>query len=407
MRKPWFRESDGWWYIEVVDEGGRRYERLSQDKNRAFDLWHERETTPEPDAPDVTLVTICDEFLVWCLEEKVPTATYDWHESYLRSFCRKWGALEVRHLKPWHVTKWLGKARFKKAVRKLEGGARRAAITSVKRALNWAVEEGYIQHNPIHKLKRPSVGHRETLIDGDLPRQMAAATDGPFRLFLLALRESGARPAEVRAVTADHVDLASEIWKGVPNKTGKKTGLRRDVYIGGQESCLNCVTRILMHFRPTGPLFLNSRGAPWTGNAVRTRMARLRGDRADRRARKGRPAWTEEDDALALSDRPVSEIARTLGRSYNAVALRRFALRRATPRRCPKRKTVKLPAGAVAYAFRHTYITDCLEKGIDPATVAALTGTSVAMIEKHYGHLTKRGEHLRAAARQVRSRSKS
>lgn len=54
-----------------------------------------------------------------------------------------------------------------------------------------------------------------------------------------------------------------------------------------------------------------------------------------------------------------------------------------------------LPAGTTAYTMRHAGITDLVAGGLDLFHVAALSGTSVAMIEKHYGHL--RREHARDA----------
>ena len=45
----------------------------------------------------------------------------------------------------------------------------------------------------------------------------------------------------------------------------------------------------------------------------------------------------------------------------------------------------RIPVGASAYSFRHARISELLQlHGIDPLTVAAQTGTSVAMIEKAY-----------------------
>jgi integrase len=46
-----------------------------------------------------------------------------------------------------------------------------------------------------------------------------------------------------------------------------------------------------------------------------------------------------------------------------------------------------LPPGATAYTLRHSTITDLATGGLDLLTVAQVSGTSVAMIEKHYGHL--------------------
>jgi integrase len=47
----------------------------------------------------------------------------------------------------------------------------------------------------------------------------------------------------------------------------------------------------------------------------------------------------------------------------------------------------ELPDSTTAYALRHSTITDLVSAGLDLLTVAQLSGTSVAMIEKHYGHL--------------------
>jgi site-specific recombinase XerD len=54
-----------------------------------------------------------------------------------------------------------------------------------------------------------------------------------------------------------------------------------------------------------------------------------------------------------------------------------------------------LPVSVTAYALRHSSITDLVTGGLDLLTVAQLSGTSVAMIERHYGHL--RADHAAAA----------
>ena len=46
-----------------------------------------------------------------------------------------------------------------------------------------------------------------------------------------------------------------------------------------------------------------------------------------------------------------------------------------------------LPDAIVMYSLRHTAISEMILAGIDSFIVATLTGTSVAMIEKNYGHL--------------------
>lgn len=50
-------------------------------------------------------------------------------------------------------------------------------------------------------------------------------------------------------------------------------------------------------------------------------------------------------------------------------------------------EAAELPSGVCAYTLRHSVITDMLVGGMDSLTVARMAGTSLAMIEKHYGHL--------------------
>jgi site-specific recombinase XerD len=48
-----------------------------------------------------------------------------------------------------------------------------------------------------------------------------------------------------------------------------------------------------------------------------------------------------------------------------------------------------LPPETTAYSLRHSTITDLVTDGLDLLTVAQVSGTSVRMIEQHYGHLRR------------------
>jgi integrase len=50
-------------------------------------------------------------------------------------------------------------------------------------------------------------------------------------------------------------------------------------------------------------------------------------------------------------------------------------------------KKAELPSGVCLYTLRHAFITQSLMDGMTTLDVARITGTSLAMIEKHYGHL--------------------
>jgi site-specific recombinase XerD len=50
-------------------------------------------------------------------------------------------------------------------------------------------------------------------------------------------------------------------------------------------------------------------------------------------------------------------------------------------------RLAKLPDETVLYTMRHSWSIDALNGGLSTLLVARITGTSVMIIEKHYGHL--------------------
>jgi site-specific recombinase XerD len=58
----------------------------------------------------------------------------------------------------------------------------------------------------------------------------------------------------------------------------------------------------------------------------------------------------------------------------------------------------KLPKGTCLYTLRHSFITQAITDGMTTLDVARLCGTSVGMIEKHYGHLVADAARKRLSA---------
>jgi len=52
-------------------------------------------------------------------------------------------------------------------------------------------------------------------------------------------------------------------------------------------------------------------------------------------------------------------------------------------------KRAKLPRSVVFYTLRHSYISQAIGTGLDVFSIGAITGTSIAMIERYYGKLLK------------------
>ncbi len=341
--EPWFRtERNG--YFVTIDSV--QHNLHTADKAEAFRLWHQlMARAPEPpESPQVTVVVLLALFLEWVEKQKTP-ATYAWRSNYLQSFVKflngTYRGLRVADFKPFHVTRWLDQQS------KWGVSSRRAAIATVKRAFNWAVEEGYLDHSPIASLRKPKSPRRETILS-DEQRQLILneASDEPFRDVVMLIQETGVRPQEVRTVEARHVDLQNGLWIFPPSehKTGAKTGQPRIVYLNSQALV---ITKRLMEQHPTGPLCRNAKGQPWTRNAIRLRFRRMR-----------------------------------------------------------RRLKDSLPENLCAYLFRHTFATGALERGVDVITLAELMGhKDVTMLSQVYQHIRQRTQHMKSSAERATSQS--
>lgn len=218
---------------------------------------------------------------------------------------------------------------------------RRCAVVCVKRAYNWCESEGILPANPTKKVKKPPAVRRERILTAaERAELLGAIRDQEFKDFVLALQETGCRPGEVRKVTAEEVNLELGVWVLQHHKTRKKTGLPRVVYL--TPGMIELSKRLAEKY-PQGPIFRGPARCgckPFSCNGVRRRFRRL----------------------------------------------------------------AKLPglAGVISYTYRHSYVTDALERGVPVATVAELAGhKDLKMIQQHYAHLSEKRKHLADAARKA------
>jgi site-specific recombinase XerD len=85
-------------------------------------------------------------------------------------------------------------------------------------------------------------------------------------------------------------------------------------------------------------------------------------------------------EAMAKNKAPTAPLlSRADGKSWNKDAWK-WPIKAAV-------NAASLPDGTTAYTLRHSVISDLVHDGLDLLTVAQISGTSVVMIERHYGHL--------------------
>jgi integrase len=350
MRKP-FKWRDGW-YVKAGPAGKRTNVFLAVDEGEALKKWAEMVSADKPESPTAPFAAIAEAFLAWA-EKNVAAKTYKGYSDFIVSFCNLYAHHVARDLKPFHVTRWLEKNPAWAAA-----DSQRGAISAVKRVFNWAVEQGLIDKSPLLGVRKPAGRRRENLVAVDQHAAMMQAQDGgrlagkrlaglgikakdragAFRPVLVALKHSGARPGMVASVRVEDVSADRTYWVMHKHKNRAKTGKPLIIFLS---PCLQTMTRIAIGSRTSGPLFRNSRGSAWNANSIDLRIVKLR---------------------------------RKLG----------------------------LPENTTPYSYRHTFITTALENGVALATAAELAGHSdLKMLSKHYAHLDKQAEHLKAAAAQA------
>jgi hypothetical protein len=140
--KPFFKKARGLWYVEI----DRKQIKLGSDREEAFRQYHQIMLQPRPKTVTPTsLAAIVDAFLEWVEKHRSPE-TYEWYRYRLQRFCERYPDICTGDLRPFHVQQWVDSYSISRTTK-------RNYVRSVKRCVKWAVQQGYIDANPIHHLK--------------------------------------------------------------------------------------------------------------------------------------------------------------------------------------------------------------------------------------------------------------
>jgi integrase len=349
--KVWHRSDIGWWMVTLAGVKTRLLQGPNDDTHRVL----AEETFVElrklqrvaPQAPTARTADVIEAFLQWS-RQHLSQETHRVNQYYGQLFAEHCGTVPAREIKPFHVTKWITAMMDPRRVeRELERRKQEIAAGTIQpryqgrppkvwgeatahnarvtafRVFSWAEEEGVLAENPLAGMKRPK------------PAQLMENAGGPFADFLSALRETGARPKEVRDLTWPMVQ--DDRWVLDKHKTAKKVKKARVIILS------HTMRAMMDRLRGNGHthVFLNTEGQPWTMNAVRLQMTRLR-------------------------------------------------------------KRLGLAEDLCVYLCRHGFGTRAILNGVNPAVVAELMGhASLDMVSKVYVHLADEHTHLKAAVERI------
>jgi integrase len=261
-QKIWYWKNRKEWYVEI--DGVRH--RLGPDKKEAELKFYALKADPAPKAKVGSLEELFVKFILFCKANRAAKTTR-WYQDFLTSFSETFPNLGIRDLKPYHVQEWIdGKEDWSESTK-------RGAIVSVQRAFSWALRMGIVQKNPVAFMQKPEVGKRERMLSPDEYKEiLSKVKDEEFRDYLETVWETGARPQEIRKVTAAHVDIPNARWL-FPVSQAKGKRKPRAVYLS--DRALE-ITKRLMAKNPDGPIFRNRRGQPWNASATNCRFRRLK-----------------------------------------------------------------------------------------------------------------------------------
>ncbi len=175
--------------------------------------------------------------------------------------------IAVSELTQDHVFGWLASKTTWNATTK------RNAITALNTLFNWGVKTKRITENPIAGIEKPKATPRRDFVrDQEHALIVLTASDQQGKDLVEMAHETGARPQELRIMAARHVDLANHRIV-IPAAEAKGRVRDRVIYLSPRAEE---IVRRLLQTCGTGPLLRNADGQPWTPNAIKNRMDRIK-----------------------------------------------------------------------------------------------------------------------------------
>lgn len=382
--KPWYRKDRKVWAVTI---DGKRHN-LGRDKKEAFEQFYALMQKPKKREPivDTTLPALVDAFLEWNFQNR-SSATYGWYRERMQSFVSCHPKMTIEKLKPFHVENWA-------TAPHRTVNTRRNLMRAVKRCFRWACSQGYLESNPLAQMKIPNGKARDIYISPEeFQTLLSFVTDSGFADLLKVTYETGCRPQESLRLEARHVDLEHKRWV-FPANEAKVKSMPRIVYL--TENALE-VSKCLVERWPTGPLFRNTQGKPWTPNSIGCVFERLL-------IKIGKSKMSELGETV--DEKAIAKLTKTLNSirisKSGPVEKTKSELRCEAKRKLTCARARQLGVRYSLYALRHSWATNALKRGVDALTVAILMGhKDPSQLARTYQHLGHNPEHMLEQARKA------
>jgi integrase len=371
------------WYVTL---DGRQHN-LGPDKDAAFEKYKRLLSEPKArEVPSDSLAAVIDCFLEWVQRHRSPD-TYEWYRYRLQRFLTKHPKMRASDVRPFHVQEWVNGYQ-------LSISSRRNYMRTVKRCLSWATKQGYLARNPVESLEIPNGERREvSMTPEDIEQLLVTILDPAFSDLVTVTLSTGCRPQESLRVEARHIDLENQRWV-FPKSESKNKRTSRVVYLTDEAAA---ITARLVKAYPTGKLFRNSDGVPWTTAAVNCGFLRVR-LRIGKRIMKERGVAVSDAEIKAF----IPKLKPTRLSKGKPVPKTQAELKEEAKRKLTFKIASTLAPRWSLYALRHVWATNALRRGLDPLSVALLMGhRNPAMVCNVYQHVAMDPAHMLAQAKKA------
>jgi integrase len=339
---PWFRSVKNGWYVMYKGRMMSLGVKGQNNKAEAYRAWavllangsvraeHAQVAADEPVLvanrdEEQTVAGVIDGYLAHAAKTLHPRTVKD-HRRFLLPFQTKHGPATARTVTPAFLEAYASRPTWGNTTRNL-------CLSSLATAFKWS---GFPQDG----LKLPAKESRgaEWVISAEDAKVLLEAADRHFYPLVRFMFLTGCRPSESLILTAANLDERASLVRLKKHKTSGKTGLPRLIHLTPDALVLVLEQKAA---NPDGPLFRNSRGKPWTLNAVVNRFWRL-----------------------------------------------------------SKKTGIKVSG----YMWRHSLACDSLARGVPEAHVAEILGHvgGAAIVARTYGHLGSRTRELKESLNKVR-----
>jgi integrase len=209
---------------------------------------------------------------------------YEDYRRWLTEFARRHGHRSARDITPLQALEFRNEiatgswVRNRQSPRPYKPKTLNHALIALKRCWNWGIDNELIPpKNPFKRLPLLyAEGRQRVMTDAEFRSLLRFSSDAQFRLVLIALRYTSARPGEVRNLTWAQVDWDNHRWVIHRHKTSRTTRLPVPKIIPMCSVVENLMRWLQKRSGDQPYVFLNSLGRPWTRCAFVQRMDSLR-----------------------------------------------------------------------------------------------------------------------------------